>query len=376
VGVTAFTFDRAHAQAFVRFGLERGSTIRGWIPPITAALHAQMAPEYPFYGGPGNHHRHFLCTAGGRLVGRVSAFVNAKLVDEGGAPIGAVGLFEAIEDESVSRELLDAATGWLASAHGIRRIWGPIDFDIWRGYRFMTRGFDQEPFFGEPTNPPWYPEHFARFGFTVLQTWATREVRGRDAIVGLARATEARVRAFEARGYRFRPLDRSRLSEELGVLHALTSASFEGFLGFTPIPREEFEGLFAISRHALVPELIPIVSAPGGEPVAFAAALPDIAPAVRAMRGSHGALARLRFRLMPPRMRRVVLFFGGMLPGDLRERAGLGRAGVHLVAKHAAALGCETLIVALAASGNASASLMGEHRHAVTREYALFELRP
>ena len=74
-------------------------------------------------------------------------------------------------------------------------------------------------------------------------------------------------------------------------------------------------------------------------------------------------------------MRRVALFFGGILPGNLRERAGLGRAGVHLVAKHAAALGCENLIDALVASGNASASLMGEHRHAVTREYALFELR-
>ena len=375
MGVTAFTFDRARAEASVRFGLERGSTLRAWIPPITASLHAQMAPEYPFYGARGNDHRHFLCTAAGRLVGRVSAFVNAKLVDQDGAPIGAVGLFDAIEDESVSRELLDAATGWLASAHGIRRIWGPIHFDIWRGYRFMTSGFEEEPFFGEPANPRWYPEHFARFGFTVLQTWATREVRGRDAIMGLARATEATLRAVEARGHRFRPLDPSRLSDELGVLHALTIGSFAGFLGFTPIAREEFEGLFAISRHALVPELIQLAIEPGGEPVGFAAAIPDIAPVVRAMRGRHDAFARLRFRLTPPRMRRVVLFFGGMLPGKLRERAGLGRAGVHQVAKHAAALGCETLIEALVASGNASASLMGEHRHAVTREYALFELR-
>ena len=375
MGVIGFTFDRAHAEAFVRFGLERGSTIRRRIPPITAALHAQMAPEYPFYGAPGNHHQHFLCTVGGRLVGRASAFVNAKLVDRDGAPIGAVGLFEAIEDESVSRELLDAATGWLGSAHGIRRTWGPIDFDIWRGYRFMTCGFEEEPFFGEPANPRWYPEHFARFGFTVLQTWATREVRGRDAIAALARSTEESLRAFEARGYRFRPLDPSQLSEELGVLHAITIASFAGFLGFTPIAREEFEGLFAISRHALVPELIPLVNGPGGEPVAFAAAIPDIAPAVRAMRGGHGVLARLRFRLTPRHMRRIVLFFGGMLPGHHRERAGLGRAGVHVVAKHAVALGCENLIQALVASGNASASLMGEYRHAVTREYALFELR-
>jgi hypothetical protein len=38
---------------------------------------------------------------------------------------------------------LDAARDWLRDQHGLRRIWGPMNFDIWHSYRFMTRGFDQ-----------------------------------------------------------------------------------------------------------------------------------------------------------------------------------------------------------------------------------------
>ena len=375
MGVTAFTFDRAHAESFIQFGYEHYAGVPGWIPPIRAWMRAQMAPENQFYGRPGNHHRHFLCAAGARVVGRVSAFVNADLHDSDGLPIGAVGFYEAIEDDGVSRELLDAAAGWLTSQHGIHRIWGPLNFDIWHGYRFMTRGFEHERFFGEPGNHRWYPEQFTRYGFTVRQSWATREVHGREAIAGMVRSGEETTRAFEGRGYRFRPIDVSRLSEGLATLHDLTTRSFAAFLGFTPIGREEFEGLFALTRHGIIPELIQFALDPEGHPVGFVAAFPDLTRAVRAMRGGHGPLARLRFQLAPRSPRRVILFFGGALPGASRERAGLGRAGVHVLARQATALGCDHFIEALVASGNPSAALLGEHRTAVTREYELYELK-
>src|SRR5207247_5465461 len=126
----------------------------------------------------------------------------------------------------------------------------------WHGYRFMTRGFEHEPFFGEPGNHRWYPEQFTSYGFRLMQSWATREVHGREAIRGMARGGEEALRAFEGRGYRFRPIDLSRLSEEFATLHDLTTRSFARFLGFTPIGGEEFEGLFALSRHGIIPELI------------------------------------------------------------------------------------------------------------------------
>ena len=104
-----FDFDPALAAAFLRFGFEHYAGDRGWIPPNKAMLSAQLAPGFGFYRKAGNHHRHFLCTSGSKLLGRVSAFVNADLRDRDGTGVGAVGLFECVEDEAVGRELLDAA---------------------------------------------------------------------------------------------------------------------------------------------------------------------------------------------------------------------------------------------------------------------------
>jgi hypothetical protein len=45
-----------------------------------------------------------------------------------------------------------------------------------------------------------------------------------------------------------------------------------------------------------------------------------------------------------------------------------------MIARAALDRGAENLVDALVASGNVVAGLSGEHRTAVTREYALFEL--
>jgi hypothetical protein len=111
-----------------------------------------------------------------------------------------------------------------------------------------------------------------------------------------------------------------------------------------------------------------------GEDVGFLGAYPDLARAVRAMRGDDHALARLRFGWTKNRWDRLILYMGGALPGRPREHAGLGRAGLHHVVREALNRGCERLVEVLVAKGNVSAGLLGEHRHAVTREYALFEL--
>ena len=370
-----FDFDPTLAAAFLRFGFEHYTGDRGWIPPSKAMLRAQLAPEFDFYRKAGNHHRHFLCTSVSKVLGRVSAFVNVDLRDRDGTAVGTVGLFECVEDEGVGRELLGAATAWLAETHGLRRIWGPVNFDIWHGYRFLIRGFGQERFFGEPYNKPWYPELFARCGFAVKQEWATMEVLGRQAIEELIRPGEKAERMFVGRGYRFQPIDLSRFEAELDRLYDLVTGSFSGFLGFTPIGREEFGRLFAVSRHGIEPRFFKIALDETGNPVGLVGAFPDLAPAVRAMRGESHLLARLRFSLAPGRRKRLVVYMGGMLPGRARERAGLGRAGFHSVVCEALRLGCEHLLEPLVAKGSVSAALLGEHRHAVTREYALFELQ-
>lgn len=101
----------------------------------------------------------------GKLKGRIAAFVNKKYKNKGDdLPIGGIGFFDCINDQSAADMLLDAAKNWL-SQKGMEAMDGPINFgerDRWWG--LLVEGF-QPPVYGLNYNPPYYKELFENYGF-------------------------------------------------------------------------------------------------------------------------------------------------------------------------------------------------------------------
>lgn len=376
MAITAFTFDRGLAERFIGFCGEIYGGDPRWIPPFRAELRRELSPDFPFYHRPGNDHRHFLATVGGRTVGRVSAMINAEMARGDEGPPGLVGFFECIEDPAVGRDLLDAALGWLRDARGARRVVGPMNFDIWHGYRFMTSGFDREPFLGEPYNKPYYPEYFERAGFGRQRRWHSVEVKGRPAIEALAAPGAKSQDRLRRQGYRFRSFDLRRFGPEMLRLHNLVMASFAGFPDFVPVPAEEFMKLFASSRPALDPRLTLFVDDESGRPAGFAVALLELSDAVRAMDGRTGPLSRLRFMVRRLGCRRVNFYAGGLTPAEMARKSGLGRAGFHHILLRILDLGYEEMLITLIAEGNRSNGLVGPGAGDYGREYTLYEWKP
>src|SRR5262249_54715548 len=149
--------------------------------------------------------------------------------------------------------------GWL-SQRGARRALGPMDLSIWHGYRFMTRGFQTEPFLGEPRNPPAYPELFEAIGFKPGSrsfSWdLTREHLGGSR---KAAAVRAQPESLAAAGMRLEPFDLRQFDESLSHAHQLLVDAFAEHAGFTPISREEFSVLYAGMRQLIIPELVPVM---------------------------------------------------------------------------------------------------------------------
>ena len=208
MAVVKFTFDPALTEWFVRFGYSHYSGDTRWIPPLKRELYTQLAPTFPFYRQPGNAHQHFLAFSGRKIVGRVSAMVNQDFLNNGGTPVGTLGFFECVDDYAVAQELLDTATAWLREQHQIRRVWGPMNFDIWHNYRFMTKGFDQGLFCGEPYNKPYYPEFFERYGFQAKHCWDSLEVSGLQTLEEMIVRGAKRYKLLTDRGYRFEPFNK------------------------------------------------------------------------------------------------------------------------------------------------------------------------
>src|SRR5688572_12813091 len=132
-----------------------------WIPPLREQVFHELSGASAFsrYGRT----RLFLCEEGGRVAGRIAAIVNPKLVDRNGSLLGQLGYFECIDDTAVAESLIGAGIEWLKSA-GVREVIGPMNGGAHRSHRFLTRGFDREPFLFEPRNPRYYPRLFEQCG--------------------------------------------------------------------------------------------------------------------------------------------------------------------------------------------------------------------
>lgn len=375
MGIKKFTFDSSLARAFLEFGYEHYRTDSAWIPPLKKDLRAQLSPKYPFYHVPGNSHRHFLATAGNKIVGRVSALVNREMKEKDGTRIGEIGFFECIDDMDVAQDLLDAATGWLSEECGLKRIWGPMNFDIWHGYRFMTRGFGEKLFYGEPYNKTYYPSFFEEYGFKVKQCWNSIEVTGAEAITRIVERGAERYRQVSAKGYRFERFNPRHFRRELDKLHGLVTEAFSGFLGFTPIASAEFARLYGSMKYAINPKFFLFAYDETNSIAGFMGAFLELSDAARAMKGSNRLLpAKAKMLYHRRRTNRIMVHLYGTTRREAARQSGLGRALLHLVCREILAAGYENVVFTLMAQGNKARGLLDGYASDERREYALYEL--
>lgn len=374
MAITQYKFDLEKANSFLDFccGLYRHDA--NWIPPLRNRALAQFSPDFPFYRQAGNDHQHFLATAAGMNVGHVSAMVNARLKDQDGEPVGLVGFFESVEELSVATELLGHASHWLRTQHGVRRIWGPMQFDIWHGYRLLTRGFNGKTFFGEPYNKPYYPALFENNSFAVRKNWYSLVLPERASLEKLGEPwAEDHAGALSA-GYHFAPMDVHDVYT-VAALQSTIERSYHGFLGLTPLEFDEFKEVFAGYAGVLDSRFAIGGWDASGHLCGFAIAYPDHAPAHRAMRGKETAMAKVAFYLRSLAARRAVLFMLGITPEESARRRGLGRALCYHCLSALLAAGFTSLVAALLADDSPAWPLFGDHKKDAPKRYALYEAR-
>lgn len=372
--IDSFTFEPDQQGDFIRFPYDLYRDDPNWIPPLESELEHQLSADFDFFANPENRHRHFLATEHGRVLGRVSAMLNTKLRSPEGEPVGTVGFFETLPDYGVAERLLSAAMAWLKEAGRVRRVWGPMNFDIWHGYRFMTTGFDQPLFLGEPYNKAYYPGHFKAFGFQPLAVWDSVEVSGRDTLERMIERGAQRHRLLTEKGYRFEPFRMRDWDHEVEKLYHILSTCFARFPGYTHLCPAEFARLFSAGRPGLHPRLCCLVHNEAGELVGFATAFVDLGDAVRSMRGRQDLLAQYRFLRTRHQAHRVNFYMGGITPQEEARGTGLGRAGFYHVIHEALLEGYDHLILSLRLKGNFSRALACRFAPTPQREYTLYEL--
>jgi len=286
-----------------------------------------------------------LADADDRLAARCSLWWTSTPTFRGDR-LGFIGHYAA-RDAAAARTLLAQALATLSTA-GCALAVAPIDGSTWRRYRFITERGSEPLFLLEPDNQDEWPAHFIDQRFTPLacyQSAVTTELTRHNArLDGIAaRMTRA--------GVIIRPLDPSRVDEELRRIYAVTVASFRRSFLFEPLEEAAFIEEYRPILQYVEPAVV-LLAEQRGCPVGFVFAVPDW---LQRPRGG--------------RIDTIIVKTVAVVPG--RSYAGLGQLLASRCEHAAAGLGFGRAIHALMLDAGPSRNISERYAQTI-RRYTLF----
>ena len=252
-----------------------------WVPPLRMDDRVRLNPKrHPFY----KHSQagFFLAYEGTRPIGRIAVMDHRVYNEYNNEETAFFYLFECENDQQIADVLFEAAFKW-ARARGLTRILGPKGFTVMEGFGLLVKGFEHRPAFGQPYNPPYYPELIESVGFQPERD-AVSGYLGTDLEFPL-RIHELAERIAERRGLRIaRYRTRQDLRALIPKLKDLYNSALRGTGGNAPITDDEADAMASQLLWFSDPRLVKIVMK-GDEPVGFLMAYPDISAALQKTKG-------------------------------------------------------------------------------------------
>ncbi|WP_312076593.1 GNAT family N-acetyltransferase [Chryseobacterium sp.] len=119
--------------------------------------------------------KQFLAFKNEKIVGRIAVMINHKEERELGIKKVRFGWIDFIDDESVSKALLDTVVNY-AKEKNIGKIEGPMGFTNLDKAGMLTMGFDRLATMIGIYNNEYYPKHLENFGFSKEKEWVEFEI--------------------------------------------------------------------------------------------------------------------------------------------------------------------------------------------------------
>ena len=181
---------------------------------------------------------------------------------------------------------------WLAS-RGMEAMDGPINFgqrDAWWG--LLVEGYEFQPLYENPYNPPYYKELFENYGFRNYFNQNTYIWKIYDDDVN-AMVHDRAKRLFSTPGYRFRQIDMSRIEEEAENFRIIYNKAWSLFSGVKPMSQEEASKIMSTMKPIIDPEII-FFAYFNDEPIGFFIMVPDLNRIIGKFNGKFGLFQKLR----------------------------------------------------------------------------------
>lgn len=248
-----------------------------WVPPLIIERAEHLSPKNPYFEHAS--WRAWVAVRGERSVGRITAQVDQLRLEKFQDDTGSFGFLEAEDDPETFAALTDTAGEWLRQK-GMKRIQGPFNLSINDECGMLVEGFDTPPSVMMGHARPYYVDRLEALGFSKAKDLFAYRVNP-DFVVPRAMK---KLTARTSGRITTRPLDKSRLKEDLAVLHDLFNDAWSDNWGFVPFTRAEFDELGKNLSHLVDGDFIQIAEL-DGQPAAMIVALPNLNEAARDLDG-------------------------------------------------------------------------------------------
>ncbi len=268
-------------KAFLRFPYSHYQNDEFWVAPLKMEQKKLIdTQKNPFYDNADI--ALFLARQNGKVCGRIAAIEDRRYNDYHKSATGFFGFFECINDETVTKLLVKAATGWLKD-RGLTEILGPANPGMMDEIGILIDGFDEYPGVLMPYHKSYYDSLLKTAGFKKeIDMYAYRVSQETVNLERMRRAGKIVKKRYP--NLTIREVNLKKLDEEVQIVRKVFNKSWSENWGFIPLTESELSTLADDLKMILNPKFAHFAEIKG-KPVAFSVALPDLNQALKHMNG-------------------------------------------------------------------------------------------
>jgi ribosomal protein S18 acetylase RimI-like enzyme len=178
----------------------------------------------------------------------------------------------------------------------------------------VLEGFTPPPVLMAPYNPPYFNNYFLNFGLGKIKDLLVYYIDGREGYAIPERILLLTDKIQKRYGVTTRTIDMRRMEEEVLTIVGLANRTIASNWGFYPVTPDEGRAMARDLKQIVQPRGIILAEGPGGEPVGFAMALPDVNLLLRGMGGRLLPFGWLKLLWGLPRLRQYRMWALGVIP--------------------------------------------------------------
>lgn len=223
---------------------------------------------------------YFLAYRDGKVVGRISAFIQRAYNEKNGEKRARFTRFDSINDVNVAKALFAAAEDWVRS-HGMDTVCGPLGFSDLEREGLLIEGFDHLSTFEEQYNYSYYQELIEACGYEKEVDWVEyRLFKPAEKNEKIRKISEAIIKKYNLTYIPGNKMGKKKfIATYKDQIFKLLDETYENLYGTVPFTEGMKKQILDQFNLILDPKYIGIIIDENDEIVSFGLVLPAIGEA-------------------------------------------------------------------------------------------------